>query len=133
MTAPLGGHIDTLVTAVNVAAQQIKAGAVRALAAWGGRRVPAMPDTPTFKELGNNVKFYLWVGMFAPKGTPAPVLKALRDAVRQTVNDPDFKAAMTKPETPIEHRDGDDFQKRWDREYAAIGEAIKQVGKAEVR
>ena len=31
---------------------------------------PALPDVPTMKELGYNVEFYLWVGMFAPKGTP---------------------------------------------------------------
>lgn len=133
MTALLGGHIDTLVTAVSVAVPQAKAGAIRVLASWGAKRVAALPDVPTLKELGYDVEFYLWVGMFAPKQAPAPVMRVLREAVRQTVNDSDFKASMTKPETPIEYRDGDDFQKWWDREYKAIGDAIARVGKVEVK
>ncbi len=133
MTALLGGHIDTLVTAVSVAVPQAKAGAIRILASWGGKRVAAIPEVPMLKELGYDVEFYLWVGMFAPRETPPPVLRVWRDAVRQTVNDTDFKAAMAKLETPIEYRDGEDFQRWWDQEYKAIGDAIRRVGKAEVK
>ena len=133
MTALLGGHIDTLVTAVSVAVPQVKAGTIRILASWGGRRVAAIPEVPTLKELGYDAEFYLWVGMFAPKETPPAVLRVLREAVRQTVNDADFKAAMAKLETPIEYRDGDDFQRWWDQEYKAIGDAIRRVGKVEVK
>ena len=71
--------------------------------------------------------------MFAPKETPAPRHRVLRGAVRQTVNDADFKAAMAKLETPIDYRDAEDFQKFWDQEYRAIGEAIRRVGKVEVK
>ena len=49
---------------------QMKAGKLRALACFGGKRAPALPDVPTMKELGYDVEFYLWVGLFAPKGTP---------------------------------------------------------------
>ncbi len=103
------------------------------LASWGGRRVAALPGVPTLKELGYDAEFYLWVGMFAPKETPQPVLRALREAVRHAVNDADFKAAMAKLETPIDYRDGEDFQKFWDQEYKAIGDAIRRVGKVEVK
>jgi tripartite-type tricarboxylate transporter receptor subunit TctC len=133
MTALLGGHIDTLVTAVSVAVPQAKAGAIRVLGSWGARRVAALPNVPPLKELGYDVEFYLWVGMLAPKATPAPAMRVLREAVRQTVNDADFKAGMAKLETPIEYLDGDDFQRWWDREYKAIGDAIARVGKVEVK
>ncbi len=112
MTVLLGGHIDTLVTAVSVAVPQVKAGAIRVLGSWGAKRVAALPDVPPLKELGYDVEFYLWVGMFAPKGTPAPVMRVLREAVRGAVNDADFKAAMAKLETPLDYRDGEDFQNR---------------------
>ena len=46
----------------------IKAGKLRALASFGATRSPALPDVPTLKELGYNVEYYLWVGIFAPKG-----------------------------------------------------------------
>ncbi len=133
MTALLGGHIDTLVTAVSVAVPQVKAGAIRVLGSWGAKRVAALPEVAPLKELGYDVEFYLWVGMFAPKGTPPPVLGVLREAVRQTVSGPDFKAAMAKLETPIDYRDGEDFQRFWDQEYKAIGDAIRRVGKVEVK
>lgn len=133
MTALLGGHIDALVTAVSVAVPQVKAGAIRVLGSWGARRVAALPDVPPLKELGYDVEFYLWVGMFAPKETPPPVMRVLREAVRNTVNDPDFKAAMAKLETPIDYRDADEFQKFWDQEYKAIGDAIGRVGKVETK
>ena len=133
MTALLGGHIDTLVTAVSVAVPQVKAGTIRVLASWGGNRVAALPGVPTLKELGYDAEFYLWVGMFAPKETPAPALRVWREAVRAAVHDADFVASMAKLETPIDFREGEDFQKFWDQEYKAIGDAIRRVGKVEVK
>ncbi len=38
---------------------------------------PSLPDVPTLKELGYDVEFYLWVGLFAPKGTPEPMIKTI--------------------------------------------------------
>ena len=40
---------------------------------FGATRSKALPDVPTMKELGYDLEYYLWVGLFAPKGTPAPV------------------------------------------------------------
>ena len=72
-------------------------GKLRALAGWGDTRVAALPEIPTFKELGYpDAEFYIWAGLFAPKGTPEPVLAKLRDATRTAVAEPDFTAAMDK-------------------------------------
>jgi tripartite-type tricarboxylate transporter receptor subunit TctC len=102
MTAILGGHVDALASGPSVVLPQIKAGKLRALAGWGDRRVAALPEVPTFKELGYpDVEFYIWAGLFAPRATPEPILVKLRDAVRTAVNDAEFKAAMAKLETPI--------------------------------
>jgi tripartite-type tricarboxylate transporter receptor subunit TctC len=44
---------------------------MRALAGWGDKRLPLMPELPTFKELGyKDVEFYIWSGVFAPAATP---------------------------------------------------------------
>jgi tripartite-type tricarboxylate transporter receptor subunit TctC len=52
---------------------------VRPLAGWGDKRVAALPEVPTFKELGYpDAEFYIWAGVFAPKGTPEPVVAKLR-------------------------------------------------------
>src|SRR5437870_11514763 len=88
LTAILGGHVDSLASGPAVVAPHIKAGKLRPLAGWGAKRVAALPDVPTFKELGYDIEFYIWAGLFVPAGTPAPLVKTLRDTVRQTVNSP---------------------------------------------
>ena len=131
LTAILGGHVDALASGPAVVLPHIKAGKLRPLAGWGAKRVAALPDLPTFKELGYDIEFYIWAGVFAPTGTPAPVLKALRDAVRQAVEDPDFKGAMAKLQTPIAYLDAPEFQKFWDKDARMLADAIKRVGRIE--
>ena len=94
LTALLGGHAQVLVSTVGVAAPQIKAGKARPLATFGATRLAHLPDVPTLKELGYDVEFYVSAGLFAPRGTPANVVKALREAVRQAVQHADFEKAM---------------------------------------
>src|SRR5499426_2683246 len=107
LTAILGGHVDALASGPAVVLPHIKSGALRVLAGWGDKRVAALPDVPTFKELGYpDAEFYIWAGMFAPKGLPAPVITRLRDAVRAAVNDAEFKGAMDKMQTPIVFKQG---------------------------
>jgi tripartite-type tricarboxylate transporter receptor subunit TctC len=94
--------------------------------------VAALPDLPTFKELGYpDAEFYIWAGVFAPKATPAPVLAKLRDAVRQAVNEPEFKDAMAKQQTPIAFKQGDEFQKFFDADAKRLAEGVRRVGKIE--
>jgi tripartite-type tricarboxylate transporter receptor subunit TctC len=131
LTAILGGHVDCLASAPAVVLPHIKAGKLRPLAGWGAKRVEALPDLPTFKELGYNAEFYIWAGLFAPRGTPEPIMKKLRDTVRAAVQDPEFKSAMSKLETPIAYLDAPDFQKFWDKDAKMLADAIKRVGKIE--
>ena len=58
-------------------------------------------------------------------------MKKLRDTVRATAQDPDFKNAMDKLETPIAHLDAPEFQKFWDKDAKMLADAIKRVGKIE--
>ena len=111
---------------------QIKAGKLRPLAGWGAKRVESLPDVPTFKEQGYDIEFYIWAGLFAPRGTPEPVMKTIREAVRQAVNTPEFKTAMEKLQTPIAYLDAPEFQKFWDKDAKMLADAIKRVGKVEI-
>ncbi len=131
LTAILGGHVDALASGPAVVLPHIKAGKLRPLAGWGAKRVAALPDVPTFKELGYDIEFYIWAGMFAPTGTPEHILRKLRETVRQAVQEPDFKAAMSKLETPIAYLDAPEFQKFWDKDAKMLADAIKRVGKIE--
>ncbi len=132
LTAILGGHVDALASGPAVVLPHIKAGKLRPLAGWGTKRIEALPNVPTFKELGyENVEFYIWAGVFAPTGTPAPVLRTLRGAVRQAVQDPELKSAMAKIETPITYMDAPEFQKFYDRDAKMLADAVKRVGRIE--
>jgi len=131
LTALLGGHVDCMASGPAVVLPHIKAGKLRALAGWGEKRIAVLPELPTLKELGYNAEFYIWAGMFAPKGTPEPIMKKLRDTVRAAMQETDFKAAMDKMETPIAYLDAPEFQKFWDKDAKMLADAIKRVGKIE--
>lgn len=130
LTAILGGHVDALASGPAVVLPHIKAGKLRALAGWGDKRVAALPDVPTFKELGYpDAEFYIWAGLFAPKATPEGVLTRLRSAVKDAVNDPDFKAAMDKLETPIAFKQGEEFQRFFDADARRLADGVRKVGR----
>ena len=132
LTAILGGHVDTLASGPAVVIPHIKAGKLRPLAGWGAKRVASLPEVPTFKELGYDIEFYIWAGLLAPRGTSAPVMKIIRESVKQAVATPEFKSAMEKIETPIAYLDAPEFQKFWDKDAKMLAVAIKRVGKVEI-
>ena len=109
----------------------VKAGKLRPLASWGAKRHEAYPDVPTFKELGYDIEYYIWAGMFAPRGTPEPVMKVLRDAARKAVEDPDFKTTMAKVSSPVHYLDAPEFAKYWAADAKRLAEVVKVVGKVE--
>ncbi|MEO7762658.1 MAG: tripartite tricarboxylate transporter substrate binding protein [Casimicrobiaceae bacterium] len=131
ITALLGGHVDALATGPGTVIQHIKAGKLRALASWGDKRLEALPDLPTMKELGYNAQFLIWSGLFAPAGTPQPALATLRHAAREAVNDPQFKTAMAAIDTPVYYLDAPEFQKFWDNDAKRLAAVVRKIGKVE--
>ena len=73
ITAVLGNNAQFSTQTGQASLQHIKSGKLRALASFGEQRSKSLPDVPTLKEKGIDVVYYLWVGLFAPKGTPAAV------------------------------------------------------------
>jgi tripartite-type tricarboxylate transporter receptor subunit TctC len=132
-TAVLGNHAAFWMSTTGPAAPHVKSGKLRPLAVSGAARQPYFPDVPTLRELGYDVEYYLWCGLFAPKATPAPVLGVLRDAIRKAMQDPEFKAAMDKVQVPIAYQDADEFRAWWDADAARLADVIKTIGKVEVK
>ncbi|RPH74564.1 MAG: tripartite tricarboxylate transporter substrate binding protein [Candidatus Rokuibacteriota bacterium] len=132
-TAVLGKHAALWASPPALAVPHVKAGKLRPLATWGASRLASFPDVPTLRELGYDVEYSLWAGLFAPSGVPAGVVKALREATRQAVADPDFKAAMDRAQTPIAYQDADEFKAWWDHDAAMLARVIKKIGKIEAK
>lgn len=129
VAALLGGQIDALASGPSAAIGQIKAGKMRALAVWGDKRLASLPDVPSMKELGYDATFYIWSGLFAPAATPQSILTVLRDAARRTAEDPEFKQAMAKVETPIAYLDAPEFRIFLDRDSQRLRVAVERIGK----
>jgi len=129
VAALLGGQIDCLASGPAAAIGQIKGGKMRALAVWGDKRLASLPDVPSMAELGYDATFYIWSGLFAPAATPQPILATLRDAVKRTVAEPDFKEAMAKVETPIAYLDAPEFRTFLARDAERLRVAVERIGK----
>src|SRR5437016_6999814 len=110
LIAVLGNSAQVTTQSVSVSLPHIKAGKLRPLATFGASRSKAAPDVPTLKELGFDVEYYLWVGIFAPKGTPAAIVTTLRGAIGQAVQSEQFKATLVNIGLEPAYLDGADFQ-----------------------
>ena len=129
LTAILGNNSQVLVSSIAAANAQMKAGKLRPLAGFGAQRAPAMPDVPTMKELGYNIEFYLWVGLFAPKGTPAAVISTWREAAKKAAADDKFKQAMTNLGQDVAYLDQAEFKTFWDADAKRVEDAVRSIGK----
>jgi tripartite-type tricarboxylate transporter receptor subunit TctC len=129
LTALLGNNAQMLVTSVAAANAQIKAGKLRALACLSSKRAASLPDVPTMKELGYDVEFSLWVGLFAPKGTPEPIIKTLRTDSKKAADSEVFKKAIDNLGDVIAYLDQPEFAKFWDEDAKRVEAAVQSIGK----
>jgi len=95
MNALLGGQVDLLCDQTTSTTPHIKAGSVKLYGVTSPQRIKAMPDVPTLAEQGlKGFQMVVWHGIYAPKGTPQPVLQKLNAAVRAALKDPAFQQRM---------------------------------------
>jgi tripartite-type tricarboxylate transporter receptor subunit TctC len=132
ITALLSGQIQALASAPGTLTQHVRDGRVRVLGCWGRERVAAFPEVPTFVEKGfPDVEFYIWAGLFAPAGTPAPVMQRLRDGVRQAVRDPQLVQAFTAAGAPVAYLDAPEFERFFAEDSARLLRAVQKIGRVE--
>jgi tripartite-type tricarboxylate transporter receptor subunit TctC len=127
----LSGSVDALSTGPSTVIQHVKAGKVRVLASWGDKRLASLPDVPTLSESGVDTVFFQWSALFAPAGTPEPVLAKLREAARAAAADPAFVSALATVETPVQYLDAPELQRFWEADAKKLADAVRRVGKVE--
>lgn len=90
LQALLGGTIDIHGTSITASLPYVQSGKLRVLGVMDSKRLPQVPDAPTFKEAGYNIDAYAWYTLVAPAGTPADAIMRLNRAVNQVLAREDF-------------------------------------------
>lgn len=90
LQALLGGSIDIHGTSITASLPHVQSGKLRVLGVMDGKRLPQVPNAPTFKESGYNVEAYAWYTLVAPAGTPAEAIDRLNRAISQVLVREDF-------------------------------------------
>ena len=127
----LGGQVDALSTGPSTVLQHVKAGKVRVLASWGDHRLASLPDVRTLSESGFDAIFFQWSALFAPAGTPEPVVARLREAARIAATDARFVSTLATVETPVQYLDAPELRRFWDADAKKLAQAVQRVGKIE--
>lgn len=125
----MGGQVDMSFPVLSAAQQQVQSGKLRALGVTGSRRSTLMPEVPTIAEAGlPGYAFETWFMVFAPAGTPKPVVDKLNASLNQALNSPALKERMVRegydpiPSTPEQAR------ARLDKEMPQWAKLIKERG-----
>lgn len=91
MNDMIGGHVDFLCEQSVSVSKQVLAGTVKAFGISATERLAALPAVPTAKEAGVNYQMSIWAGMFAPRGTPKPIVDKLNAALDKALDDPSVR------------------------------------------
>ena len=88
----LGGQVDLMCDQTTNTTSQIRSGKIKVYAVTTKTRVPSLPDVPTMHEAGlPNFEVAVWHGIYAPKGTPKPIVNELASALQHALKDPTVK------------------------------------------
>ena len=93
-SATLAGHVDLTFFAFSTALRHTKAGKLRAIAVGGAKRNPQAPDVPSISEVLPGYSAASWTALFAPPGTPAPVVQKLTSAAAEILRMPDVQKRL---------------------------------------
>jgi len=95
VTAVMAGDVTMTLADAGPAFAGLQSGRVKALAVTSAKRMKDYPNIPTLSELGIDIKVSLWIGLLAPAGTPADIIKILQDGVSKVVEMPDVQKKMS--------------------------------------
>jgi tripartite-type tricarboxylate transporter receptor subunit TctC len=88
MNDVIAGHVDLLVASTAISIPQVQAGAIRAIAQTGKERTPTLSSVPTVAESGfAGFEAYAWWGVFAPAGTPKPLIERFGAELRSSLHE----------------------------------------------
>ena len=132
MNALLGGQVDLLCDQTTQTVPLIKDGRVKVYGVTSMTRLAALPNVPTLNEQGlKGFEVKVWHGMYAPKGTPAPVLEKINAALRVAMQDPMIRQRLSDLSSdipPMEKISAAGLKNHLEAEIAKWAPIIKQAG-----
>jgi tripartite-type tricarboxylate transporter receptor subunit TctC len=123
----LGGHTDFTIAGPGEMISQIRSGQLRPVAIMAPERIAALPDVPTFIELGYDLTSGTWRGLAVPNGTPEEVKESLERAFAQAISDTDFVRFMDRAQLGIYDLDAESFRQFIEDDTRVIGEIVEQM------
>ena len=129
MTDLLGGQTSVMFDNMPSAIQHVRSGKLRPIAVTTAKRSPELPDVPTIAEAGvPGYEATSWFGMFAPAGTPKPVLDKLHAALIKVLNQADVKKKIAEQGGDVVAETPDQFAAFIQAESVKWGKVVKESG-----
>jgi tripartite-type tricarboxylate transporter receptor subunit TctC len=129
--ALLGGEVQTTTVNPGTLSGQLGSGKIRVLAVTGDKRHTLVPDAPTLNELGIDVRYSLWFGLFVTAGTPSDVVLRLRGAIQEVSKSEKFITGLQKAGFQLDYRDAPDFKKYYTEDSGKVMKVLQKVVKPE--
>lgn len=101
---------------------------LKGLAALTDKRIPGYDTLPTLKELGHNLRFSIWQGLFVPRGTPQNVIQKIEAACQKACSAEKFQELGKKTQSFIDFLNTKDFEAFYADEYKTAGVVLEQAG-----
>ena len=129
LTDLVGGQVDAAFVSLNVVMPHIATGKVRLLAIADTKRSTLVPSVPTFSEVGiPELSQPSWVGLFAPAGTPAPVIYKLYAALSEALQDPEVQASLQRQGLSVSSASPSELANEVQRDIARWRQVITTAG-----
>ncbi len=126
--AIMGGHADFSCQVPSTTLSLYRGKKIRILALMDNEKLADYPEIPTVLELGFPAGVNIgWTGLGAPKNTPIPVVKKLREFGAKVAKDPRFIESLLKLGQYVDYRDGQVVEKDWDIEAKMYAELFKHI------
>ncbi len=127
-TDVLGGQVEMMFDAIPTMAEHVKSGKVKAIATTGQQRSPILPDVPTMAEAVSGYEATLWLGVLAPKGTPAAVVARLNAEIAKITGSADVRRAWAAQGSTAMTMGVDEFTRYVQSDIAKWAQVVKVSG-----
>lgn len=125
----MGGQVHLLFDGIATSAPAHRAGRIRVLAVTSEQRLKAIPDVPTFAELGlPNMTAHFWYGVFAPTGTPKAIIEKLNEQINVALRAKDLNERLSGDGLTLDPGTPDALAKTIERDVQVWGPIIKALG-----